>query len=712
MSRTSRALVRALYLSIAVGVIAVAAGCNRVPPVVPAPLPTFAEKVSWILRLEDQRILRDPSLTALLNDAEVSTSAPTVTLLRPQPDLFELLTDTEPQLRRRAALGIGRVGLSEGVAPLIASLADPQVEVRQMAAFALGLIGDSSATEALVEALNDPSPVVQGRAADALGRIGAVDAASVIGKVVAGYVTSAFEVAPEDMSYPQAPEVEAFRLGLYALAQLEAFEPIADAVLHDDGQPILWWWPVAYALQRLEDPRALTALISLASVQGTVGVALAAHGLGELRNPSAVDVLISLLDRDRRDNRVVATAIRSLAKIDDERATVALRRFVLIPDLSPMLRMDAVRALSGRPDANAIPIFIELITHPWPPLRAAAVRALARADSEMFMLVLSGSEADSDWRVRVATAQALEHIPPSVAHPRLMAMLADIDPRVVPSVLSALAVQEAPRLESVLTAALQRDDVVVRKVAAQLLAQLKPPEAEATLSVAYRSAVSDSSYIARAAILDALAAIDGSLARQTLRLGLADNEWAVRLRAAYALDRSDPDQDHGSQIRPAPRHPRLSYTDEHLVNPSVSPHVYVDTERGTIQLELAVLDAPQTTQSFMMLARRGYYDGLTFHRVVSNYVVQGGDPRSDSEGGPGFTLRDELNQRPFLRGTVGMALDWEDTGGSQFFITHSPQPQLDGQYTVFAEVVDGMEVIDQLREGDVIKQVRVWDGRD
>ena len=129
-----------------------------------------------------------------------------------------------------------------------------------------------------------------------------------------------------------------------------------------------------------------------------------------------------------------------------------------------------------------------------------------------------------------------------------------------------------------------------------------------------------------------------------------------------------------------------------------------------MQIELAVLDAPLTVANFMALARKGFFDGIAMHRVVPDFVVQGGDPRGDGEGSPGYTLRDEINMRPYLRGTVGMALDWEDTGGSQFFITHSPQPHLDGRYTVFGHVLDGMEVVDALRPGDVIRRVRIWDG--
>jgi cyclophilin family peptidyl-prolyl cis-trans isomerase len=98
--------------------------------------------------------------------------------------------------------------------------------------------------------------------------------------------------------------------------------------------------------------------------------------------------------------------------------------------------------------------------------------------------------------------------------------------------------------------------------------------------------------------------------------------------------------------------------------------------------------------------------------VVPDFVVQDGDPRSDGEGGPGYTIRDEFNQRPYLRGSVGMALDpWPDTGGSQYFITHSPQPHLDAKYTVFGRVIAGMEVVDRLQQWDVIRKVRVWDGQ-
>src|SRR3712207_9432356 len=102
--------------------------------------------------------------------------------------------------------------------------------------------------------------------------------------------------------------------------------------------------------------------------------------------------------------------------------------------------------------------------------------------------------------------------------------------------------------------------------------------------------------------------------------------------------------------------------------------------------------APNTVTSFLTLAEQGYFDGLTFHRIVPNFVIQGGDPRGDGNGGPGYQIRCEINQVPYARGAVGMALSGKDTGGSQWFVTHSPQPHLDGGFTGFERVIEGMGV--------------------
>jgi cyclophilin family peptidyl-prolyl cis-trans isomerase len=136
----------------------------------------------------------------------------------------------------------------------------------------------------------------------------------------------------------------------------------------------------------------------------------------------------------------------------------------------------------------------------------------------------------------------------------------------------------------------------------------------------------------------------------------------------------------------------------------------IETRHGVIEVELNVVEAPLATTNIIELTRAGYFNGLRWHRVVPNFVAQTGDPRGDGAGGPGYSVVDELSPLPFTRGAVGLALSWADTGGSQFFITHSPQPHLDGQYTVFGRVVKGMDVVDRLGPEDVIERMRIWDG--
>lgn len=723
--RSQRWMTKLPVVLLALCGIVLATGCAGPPVVVPSapPPPTFDEKVSWILSLENQRVLRNaPRMPVVQGAADGEPVVREATMsLRPEPDLVVLLSDPEPQLRRRAALALGRIRLPEGVAPLVSSLADPEVEVRQMSAFALGLLADESAIPALLEALDDPEPLVQGRAAEALGRIGAVDAAPAIGALVKTYLTATFDLDPDDVSFPLSPEVEAFRLGIYALGTLKAYEPLAAAVLQENGQPILWWWPVVYALQQTGDSRALDALATLAAVQGSVGVAFAARGLGQIGDtnaPVAAGALLELLDLERRDERVIATAIRELAHLDDSRIGDELYQLAIRRDLSPTLRLEALEALQKQSASRTTDAFVELMTDPWPPIRAAALKALARTAPDTFVLVLSGLGRDPDWRVRSALAEGLAFTDPEAAIYQLTLLLEDEDARVIPAVLRSLVSQRVPDVEQVLLDQLARDDLVVRKIAATLLGELgaEATSADARTAVvsalvrAFEVAKDDASYLVRAAVLDALTALGGIEAEAMLTNALSDADWATRLRAAEGLDVLRVNGSHTDVIRPAPGRRSVDFSAPRLVRPTVSPHVYVETDYGTIELELNVVDTPVTADNFMTLARRGFYDGLTFHRVVPNYLVQGGDPRADSEGGPGYTLRDELNQTPFLRGTVGMVLDWQDTGGSQFFITHSPQPTLDGRYTAFASVVDGMDVVDQIRQGDVIRRVLVWDG--
>jgi cyclophilin family peptidyl-prolyl cis-trans isomerase len=361
--------------------------------------------------------------------------------------------------------------------------------------------------------------------------------------------------------------------------------------------------------------------------------------------------------------------------------------------------------------AGSLDLLLDLLTDRAPAIRGAVMRALARIDPDGFLLTLSGLDQDRDWTVRAAQAAALGSLPAERGLPGLKVLIQDRDVRVLPAVFSALVASKSTEAERLLIPHLTADDFTVRAAAAGAVAEIKLAAAVPALVAAYKASAGDSTYVARAAILSALERIDPAAAQPFLQEALRDREWAVRVRAAALIRERGQAASFDAAIRPAPEG-RTVGDDEWkvLVAPPFSPQAYIETDRGIIHIDLAILDAPLTVANFIALARKRFFDGVAIHRVVPDFVVQDGDPRGDGEGGPGYTVRDEINMRPYLRGTVGMALDWEDTGGSQFFMTHSPQPHLDGRYTVFGSVLEGMDVVDQLRQGDVIRRVRIWDG--
>jgi peptidylprolyl isomerase/peptidyl-prolyl cis-trans isomerase B (cyclophilin B) len=137
-------------------------------------------------------------------------------------------------------------------------------------------------------------------------------------------------------------------------------------------------------------------------------------------------------------------------------------------------------------------------------------------------------------------------------------------------------------------------------------------------------------------------------------------------------------------------------------------HIRITTENGDILIQLYPDAAPNTVANFKALAGKGFYDGLIFHRVIPGFMAQGGDPDGTGMGGPGYKVKAEFNAHQHIRGTVAMARSQNpDSAGSQFYICFGPQPHLDGQYTVFGQVIEGMDVVDQIRQGDVMTQVQV-----
>jgi cyclophilin family peptidyl-prolyl cis-trans isomerase len=248
-----------------------------------------------------------------------------------------------------------------------------------------------------------------------------------------------------------------------------------------------------------------------------------------------------------------------------------------------------------------------------------------------------------------------------------------------------------------------RDPAVVA-AAAERASALKLADAAPKMQAALRRLRGPDAVEAQQAILACAAELRLTDFVPAARALVDAEPYALRQAAAHALTALEgkPVIARAPSLPPPP-----APTAANAASSSAAPMVRLETTRGIIRARLWTADAPRTAANFVALVKRRFYDKLTFHRVVPNFVSQGGDPRGDGSGGPGYMIPCEINPRRYGEGVLGMALSGRDTGGSQFFFTHSPQPHLDGRYTAFGEIVEGLDVAARLIEGDVILRARV-----
>lgn len=681
--------------AVIVAVLLATSACKSVPVAVvttPTPVPVARDsKLGAIARLEQQRMLADPSATAAMS-------------------LPGLAGDPDPSIRRRAALAIGRIGSVDGVPVAVGLLKDSEEAVRATAALALGLIGAEakSAVAPVSVLLGDPSLLVRRQAADALGLIGDPAAVPAVFQAAEGCPARLAGVAP-DAETEQTPEIELCRTALFALVRLQSYDAVAALTVNAQGQPTSRWWPVAFALQRINDRRAIPVLVALSTTPGIDTASFALKGLGALKAPDVIPIAGKIAADASADIKLRVAAVRALGQVGGVSGVAPLIELLKSDSLSQNLAIEVLSATGATGQATAFDPLLEWITDSAPAVRAAALAAAAKVAPEPFLTIYAGLGRDPNWAVRAALAGVLATLPADRVTPAIRDLVADEDARVHAPALHALAAVKAPDLAVRAFAALDAADFVERAAAATIIGDTKPDGGLARLIAAYTRGESDVAFVGRAAALDAIAKYSGDEAIAAVRRGLSDRDWPVRVKAAQLLHQMG-DASAAPHVPAALRQPAEFFSTPAFLHPPFSPHAFIDTPRGTIELELDVVNAPMTAQNFVYLARGGFFNGVAIHRVVPGFVVQAGDPRGDGEGGPGYAIADELNAVPYVRGTVGMALDWRDTAGSQWFITLSPQPHLDAKYTAFARVVDGIGVVDQLSQWDAIERVRIWDG--
>ena len=624
--------------------------------------------------------------------------------------LRELLQHADAGVRRQAALAAGRSGDRAAAGLLVQALADSGETVAAAAAFGIGLLRDPSAVEALSAAVrSDRRAAVQTEAVTALAKIGGTSGAAAVRDVlVAGAATSTATPAIT------AALVESWRLG--ELAPVEAITPYAD--VPDAGLR----YRAVYSLARLRAPGGLQAVVGALQDREVPVRVVAARGIprsvveGARLDPRALGQRLTALLSDADPSLRVAV-LRSLSTYND--STLAPAVVGLLTDADPGVVIQAETTLGMLGGRAALDALRPRLASAVFAVRRQAAIGVAQAGGGRDSTDVAAFRAlavDADWRWRSVAAEAYAA---AGMRPPLEGLVADADPRVVAQALQGLGrvvpapdTALLPRARTLLAHA----DPVVRSVAADLLART-PREADVDrLAAAYRRAAADSIADARLSAVAALGAIAqasaaGRIAVATRFLAVvpAPQDYLVhRLGLAQLPDARD---SWGETAPVATGRTEAFYRDaaRRWLVPALAgqpnPRLTIETDRGTLEVELFPTEAPLTVATLLTLAEGRYFDGQRWHRVVPDFVIQGGDPRGDGWGGPGFVLRDEVNPLRYLPGMMGMALSGPDTGGSQFFIVRSSQPHLDGTYPVVGRVVSGQGTVAAITMGDRIRSV-------
>jgi len=667
-------------------------------------------------------------------------------------DLRKLFTSPNAAIRKRAALAAGRIGNEDSIPSLTNLLEkDKDADVRVMAAFALGEVESVKGADALVAALKNAPRTgeLKGRTVEALGKI-----AGALPKEEEARKRELGAVILEALKSESPSNQQTILFGITAVLRAQSADAgptVAKFLTHSSARVRS---DAANTLARLRLNHGNAELRKLLTTDLDANVrANAARVLGVTEDKASFDALVAKAIGDT-DSRVRVNAIRALASLKDPRAAAPLLKrgealterdappSSLPPEINEALEIATTlgRLLAQKEDPRAINWLRQgskSLNHRAPEVELALVRIAPAAYLKEFGTADEAKRKVQetmllDWGAASGIAAGLGEIaalPASVANKAELAAAAQallramLDYRnsgltintlvavhteyAVPDVLRALAAFKPEDLAAVARAHLKESDITIQETAASILGDLPPSEENTSaLVAAWPEAANAASNDAALAILGALAQQKTTAANEHIKAGLKSNDILIRRRAA-ALLKANGAGDFTSQIGPVQTpNTNADYT-RALGRIGRNVRAVVTTSKGSFTIELLPESAPLTVDNFIQLAQRDYFRNVTFHRVVPNFVIQGGDPRGDGNGGPGYAIRCEINQLLYDRAALGMALSGKDTGGSQWFVTHAPQPHLDGGYTIFGRVVAGMDVVDRIVRGDVIQSIVV-----
>lgn len=632
-----------------------------------------------------ESVSADPLRTiAILENERMIAAEPDITLA----GYFQSGSE---QVRVRALLAAGRIGnpaLLRAMHPLVQ---DKSAEVRKHLAFAIGQIKSKNGLSVATALLKDRDLEVRRLAVEAIGRIGNMEATAML---------TPFLRDPAPALREQAA------LGLALIKDRGTVNALVDLTREND--PVQWSY--VYALYRVADERSVPALhavlanpVASPSTGDPSSLLFALKALWAMKKPLTAEEAERLLSH--QDPRVQQNALDVIAASGAKDRCAEVHKHYLKMDL-----LTKTKALEAMGNLDCV-----LEEPPADPgLFGAWIVALAKTQKEEALPFLQQSSKQENWIVRWRAAQALGELQAAVSIPRLTELIQDPDSAVRLAALDSLA-KYLPDTAVLFSALLEHEDFAVRATAADALGKTKNPVHLHALRKAYDASQSPDEIEGRVALLDALAEFQTSEVLPLYERALLDPSYTIRRHAVDAIKKlvgskfytegqlRDPEEFLYRSGKMAGS--RFEEYPNDFGTPQEPWTISMKLEKGDVIIRMLPGHAPLHVENFRELMSRNFYDGLRIHRVVPNFVIQGGDSRGDGWGGAGEVLNDQFNLLPFKRGMMGMPTAGKDTGGSQFFITHSRQPHLDGNYTIFGEVLSGMEVIDRTEIGDRILSV-------
>ena len=672
------------------------------------------------------------------------------------------------KVQARAVLAAARIGEPSSVDALATLLETGDASIRPLAAFALGETETEHAAVFILRALADPktSNAVRTRAVEAAGKIAAANPKDnqfkELGTAILNVLnaeagkgkdqnresillalTSALRARPEGSDFVTAkfltnPDAAIRTSAGNTMARLRGKNANATLrrMLASDTDPSARA-NAARALGAAEDKESLELLLKAAIGDGDPRVRVSAiRSLAALKDPKSADPLIrygsklmqkyaraakpGFIPAEHSEFVEIATAIgQIIPNTYNEEAARLFREFGKIDNgFTSEVYIARLRVAPGRGD-DPTPNLIS-----WKQYRTLALIGGEWATFEATREEAVQMKAEAPGILRIL-AQAFADADPTTEGQRMMAG---------PDVLQAFARFKTDDLAQILRTALKNKDVQMRATAASLIGDLPvSKENTSALESALYEALNfdERSDDAQLAILEALGKQEDTIYLLRAWYVIQNHpNLLVRKKTAELLKSKGVEKDSMERLLDGFVFPLKTFipkthktklglvlnTDADyrraIARKNGSVRAVFTTEKGTFTIDLLPEDAPLTVDNFVKLANAKYFNGLEVHRVVPNFVMQDGDPRGDGNGGPGWSIRCEMNMVPFDRGAVGMALSGKDTGGSQWFVTHAAQPHLDGGYTVFGKVnADDMKVVDNIVRGDKILTVRIIEGK-